>query len=169
VQRESFREVGHANSRISQLWKNRVDAGLLVLRLGTGLSLFVFFALTKLKDTAMFTHAGHAWSFVDFNRRVGMPAPVIVVCYHTLNESLGALLVACGFLSPLATASLAWGFTAATDLSSDSGESATFIAGAYCLIFWTLALTGPGKYSIDGSLALMKARKIGRSSGESQA
>jgi uncharacterized membrane protein YphA (DoxX/SURF4 family) len=158
-----------ANNRVSQLWKNRVDAGLIVLRLGAGLSLFIFFGSTKLKDAATFAHAGHSWSFVDFNRRVGLPAPVIVACYQTLNESLGAVLVACGFLSPLAAASLALGFTGATYLCAKSGESATFIAGVYCLIFLTLALTGPGKYSIDGSLALLKARKTVRLSGKSSA
>ena len=150
------------NNRVSQLWKNRVDAGLLLLRLGAGLSLFIFFGLTKLKDAAMFAHAGHAWPFVDFNRRVGLPAPLIVACCQTLNESLGALLVASGFLNSLASASLAVGFTAATSLSIKSGESAAFIAGAYCLIFWTLVLTGPGKYSMDGGLARLKAGKTVR-------
>jgi uncharacterized membrane protein YphA (DoxX/SURF4 family) len=147
------------------LRNTRIDAGLLMLRVAAGLSLFILFGLTKLKDAAAFTHAGHPWPFVDFNRRVGLPVPVIVACYQTLNESLGALLVACGFLTGFAAASVGLGFAAATYFSTKSGEGgASMIAAFYCLIFSTLALTGAGKFSIDELLKLRKERTMHRGS-----
>lgn len=128
------------------------DAGLLVLRLGAGVSLFLLFGLTKLKAANSFLHTG-GWEFVDFNRKVGLPAPVLVAFLQTLNESVGALLVAAGFLTRYAAGSLALGFVAATYLSIRMGEDAWLIALCYVVMFTTLALTGAGKLSIDSLLA----------------
>jgi uncharacterized membrane protein YphA (DoxX/SURF4 family) len=153
-----------SNNRASKLRASRIDTGLLLLRVAAGLSLFILFGLTKLKDAAVFFHAGHSWSFVDFNRRVGLPIPVIVACYQTLNESLGALLVACGFLTGFAATSVGLGFAAATYFSTKSGEGgASMIAAFYCLIFVVLAITGAGKFSIDELLTLRQVRKTRRS------
>jgi uncharacterized membrane protein YphA (DoxX/SURF4 family) len=152
-------------NRASKLRSIRIDTGLLILRVAAGLSLFILFGLTKLKDAAAFADAGHSWSFVDFNRRVGLPVPVIVACYQTLNESLGALLVASGFLTGFAAASVGLGFAAATYFSTKSGEGgASMIAAFYCLIFSTLALTGAGRFSMDEMLRLRRVRKMSLSS-----
>lgn len=127
---------------------NLVDTGLLVLRLGAGLSLFLLFGLTKLSAAKAFLHSGQ-WTFVDFNRKVGLPFPVLVAWYQTVNESLGALLVASGLLTRIATASLAVGFAVAAVCSLKAREAAWLDAAFYCLMFATLLLTGPGRFSLD--------------------
>ena len=93
-------------------------------------------------------HSG-VWPFVDFNRKVGLPLPVVVAFLQTLNESLGALLVVCGFFAQWASLSLTLGFAVATACSLKVGEASWFLAAYYTIIFATLTLTGPGRYSFD--------------------
>ena len=59
-----------------------LDTGLLVLRVGAGRSLLVLFGIHKLGDAVAYFHTHH-WQFVNFNRRVGLPAPVIVAFIQT--------------------------------------------------------------------------------------
>ena len=134
----------------------RVDVGLLVLRLGAGVSLFLLFGLTKLKAANSFLHTG-AWEFVDFNRKVGLPAPVFIAFLQTLNESVGALLTVAGFQTRYASGSVALGFAAATYFSVRIGEDAWLIALFYAVMFATLALTGAGQLSIDYLWAIRAA------------
>jgi len=131
------------------LFTPKTDAGLLVLRIATGLSLFFLFGLPKVKDASGYLHSG-VWPFVDFNRKVGLPLPVVVAFLQTLNESLGALLVVCGFFAQWASLSLTLGFAVATACSLKLGEASWFLAAYYTIIFATLTLTGPGRYSLDG-------------------
>jgi uncharacterized membrane protein YphA (DoxX/SURF4 family) len=125
-----------------------IDIGLLLLRLGAGVSLFLLFGLTKLKAANSFLHTG-VWEFVDFNRKAGLPAPVLIAFLQTLNESLGASLVVAGFQTRYAAGSVALGFVVATYLSLRMGEDAWLIALLYAVMFSTLALAGPGTLSID--------------------
>lgn len=126
----------------------RINSGLLLLRAGVGLTLCIFFGWPKLKDAAAFFHAGQ-WQFVDFNRKVGLPAPVLAACVQTLNESLGALLVAVGLFTRYAAGLLFIGFAVAAYCSLKAAEPAWLMAGYFSLMFGTLALAGPGKFSID--------------------
>jgi uncharacterized membrane protein YphA (DoxX/SURF4 family) len=132
---------------IKSLSKPRVDAGLLFLRLGSGLSLLLIFGLPKIKDAMSFIHTGH-WLFVDFNRNVRLPAPVLVAYLQTVNESVIAFLIACGFMARLAAACLSCGFAIAT-LCSIKAHEDWYPAAYFCLMFVTLLLTGPGKFSVD--------------------
>jgi uncharacterized membrane protein YphA (DoxX/SURF4 family) len=131
----------------------RVDAGLLLLRLAVGLSLAIFFSLPKLIAATAHIHTGQPWPFIDFNRTIELPAPVLIAYYQSLNESLGALLLAFGFLTRPAALSLAIGFAAATYCSLKAGEQIWLLAAAYCLMAATLALTGPGRFSVDSRFA----------------
>jgi uncharacterized membrane protein YphA (DoxX/SURF4 family) len=130
------------------LFTPKTDAGLLVLRIATGFSLFFLFGLSKVKDASGYLHSG-AWPFVDFNRKVGLPLPVVAAFLQTLNESLGALLVVCGFFAQWASLSLTLGFAVATACSLKLGEASWFLAVYDTIIFATLTLTGPGRYSLD--------------------
>ena len=130
----------------------KVDAGVLLLRLGAGLSMALLFGIPKLKDAWLYVHAGHSWPFIDFNRRLGVPMPVLVAYVQSINESIGALLVACGLLTRWAAALLFIGFAAATGYSFKAHES-VLLPGLYCLMFATIALTGPGKLSLDRLLS----------------
>jgi len=102
---------------IRDSWRaNALDAGRLLLRLGGGLTLLLLFGLPKLRAAAVFVKTGQ-WMFVDFNRKVGLPFPVLIALYQTASESVGALLVATGLFSRLGAGTLAIGFGAATFLS----------------------------------------------------
>jgi uncharacterized membrane protein YphA (DoxX/SURF4 family) len=77
------------------------------------------------------------------------PAPALVAFLQTLNESIGALLLACGYLTRFAAASLAFGYAVATYCSLKAAEAAWMMAGYFCIMFTTLLLAGPGIFSID--------------------
>lgn len=124
------------------------DAGLLLLRVGAGLSLCLIFGVEKWKDAVHHMQTGQ-WSFVDFNRKVGLPLPVLVAYLQTLNESLAAFLVACGLFTRYAATCLFVGFGVATYCSLKVGETAWLTAAYFALMFATIALIGPGKLSID--------------------
>jgi uncharacterized membrane protein YphA (DoxX/SURF4 family) len=126
-----------------------MDAGLLLLRIGAGASLLLMFGIPKIRDSMHAIQTLHQWSFVEFNRRLGLPFPNFVAYCQTLNESVGASFVAVGLLTRLASGVLALGFFVATCCSLKARESAWMLASGYCLMFATLLLAGPGKFSID--------------------
>lgn len=132
----------------SALDKNGADAGLLWLRIGAGLSLFFLFGLHKIGDALTFLHTGQ-WQFVDFNRKVGLPLPVLIAFVQTLNENVSALLVALGLWTRMAGTLLFVGFVAATACSIKAGEQAWLFAAYFAVMFGTLALAGGGRFSID--------------------
>jgi uncharacterized membrane protein YphA (DoxX/SURF4 family) len=145
--------VRTANAPTSEL--RGVNAGLLVLRVGVGLSLLLLFGWPKLHDAWQYFHTGR-WTFVDFNRKMGLPIPVVAACVQTLNESVGAALVACGFLGRSAAGALAFGFVVAATCSWRAGEAAWLTAAYFALMFATLLLTGPGAFALD---ALLESRR----------
>jgi len=126
-----------------------VDLGLVALRVGVGLSLFVLFGIPKAADAIAYLHTGQ-WQFVDFNRHIGLPFPVFVAVVQTLNETLAAILVAAGWWTRYAAGALFIGFVAATSCSLVAKEPAWLLAAYLALTFGALVLTGPGKYSLDG-------------------
>ena len=126
-----------------------VDLGLAVLRVGVGLSLLVLFGIPKAVDAIAALH-GAPWQFVDFNRRIGLPFPVLVALIQTLNETVAAVLVAAGWWTRVAAGSLTIGFIAATSCSLIADEPAWLLAAYLALTFGALVLTGPGRYSLDG-------------------
>jgi uncharacterized membrane protein YphA (DoxX/SURF4 family) len=149
-----------STTNTAKLGAGGIDAGLLFLRLAAGLSLLLLFGLMKLQATWVFIHTGQ-WQFVDFNRKVGLPAPVLVAYLQTFNESIGAVAVAAGLVTRYAAAALALGFGVATCCSLRMGESAWLIAGFYCVMFTTLLLTGAGKFSIDYLLLRKGTARLG--------
>lgn len=143
------------NPRLSNRAVGSLHAGLLILRLGMGLSLFFVFGIPKVHDAWAYAHTGQ-WRFVDFNRKVGLPLPVVAAVLQTLNESVGALCLAAGFLGRVAALTLAAGFGVATFCSLKAGEAAWLTAAYFTLIFTTLLLT-PGNFSLD---YLLRSKKL---------
>lgn len=144
-----------------------LNTGILILRLGVGLSILLFFGRTKLHDAWAYLHTGQ-WPFIDFNRKVGLPLPILVAFVQTLNESLGAFIVACGFLTRYAAASVGLGFVAATICSLKMGEPAWLTAAYFALMFITLAFTGPGNFSLDHLLKFHRSRRFTQQSSRSE-
>ena len=89
------------------------------------------------------------------DREDGFPIPVALALWITFNESIGAFLVACGFLTRLAAASLALGMAGAFYTSVRLGED-WLRATLYLLIFSALSVSGPGKFSLSH---LLKSKK----------
>lgn len=129
----------------------RVDAGLLVLRLGAALSLLGCFGITKigwvialLRSPAPLSSSG----FAQLIRSMGFPAPLFLALCAVLNETVTPLFVASGFFIRVAATIGALGMTGALYTSLRLGEEPVR-AALYVVAFATLAFTGAGKYSVD--------------------
>jgi uncharacterized membrane protein YphA (DoxX/SURF4 family) len=128
------------------------NIGLLILR-SSGLFLLLTFGWQKLFGLAQIIHAGASLSSAGLGpliRDVGFPAPALAAVYVTLSESMIAL----GLFTRLSAACAALSMAGAFYFSLRVGEE-PLRAALYLLIFGVLALTDPGKFSIDH---LLKSR-----------
>jgi uncharacterized membrane protein YphA (DoxX/SURF4 family) len=83
---------------------------------------------------------------------MGLPAPGFLGVCAVLNESVGALFIACGFVTRCAAAVGAFGMVVAFYVSLRLGEE-PLRAALYFIIFTGLVVAGPGRFSIDHLLA----------------
>ena len=127
-----------------------LDAGLLILR-SAGLFLLLTFGWEKLWGYIQLALAGGPWEsagLAPLIRSMGFPAPVLSGIYAVLCESVGALLIACGFLTRamaiLVALSMAGAFYTSLRLQEDSLRAALYLC-----IFTAVALSGPGRFSVD--------------------
>jgi putative oxidoreductase len=128
----------------------RLDIGLLVLR-GSGLFLALTFGRQKFSAYVALIHAGQSLSgtgLAALIRMMGLPAPALLAVCAVVNESVGALFIACGFLTRPAAAIGALGMAVAFYVSMRLGEEPVR-AVLYFVIFLGLAITGPGRFSMD--------------------
>ena len=132
---------------ITPMTGKRFDFAMLLLRVGAGLSLCLLFGVPKVKSAVAYMHTGH-WPFVDFNRKMGLPAPTLIAYFQTLNESAIALLVACGLWTRYAACSLVAGFAGATLCSLKAHEPSWITAFYLALIFAAIALLGSGNFAV---------------------
>jgi uncharacterized membrane protein YphA (DoxX/SURF4 family) len=130
--------------------KEQKDLGLLILR-GAGLLLAVTFGVQKLGWYWTAFHTGKSLSHTGLAPligRMGFPIPIVLALWTTFNESIGAFLIGCGLLTRLLAASAALGMAGALYTSVRLGED-WLRAALYLIVFITLSLTGPGKFSVD--------------------
>src|ERR1041385_9405891 len=73
----------------------------------------------------------------------------VQTCALPICESVGALFIALGFVTRVSAALTALSMAGALYFSLRVGEASWHLAAVYFLSFVTLALTGPGKFSID--------------------
>jgi putative oxidoreductase len=147
---------------------SRIDAGLLALRLGAGVSLILFFGLGKLVGYCQLIISGAplgSSGLTPLIRQMGFPAPAMLGLYAVLCESILPLLVAAGFLTRLAAAGVALSMTAAFYVSMRLEEE-PLRALLYIVVFTALVLTGPGRFSIDH---WRQSRKPGANAAEKDA
>ena len=126
------------------------DLGLLILR-GAGFLLAATFGLQKIGWYWTAFHTGKALSAIGLApliARMGFPIPVVLALWITFNESIGALLIGCGFLTKILAASAALGMAGALYTSVRLDED-WLRAALYLIVFVALALIGPGKFSVD--------------------
>jgi uncharacterized membrane protein YphA (DoxX/SURF4 family) len=91
------------------------DLGLLILR-GAGFLLAATFGLQKFSWYWTAFHVGKSLSAIGLApliARMGFPTPVVLALWITFNESIGALLIGCGFLTRILAASAALGMAGA--------------------------------------------------------
>jgi uncharacterized membrane protein YphA (DoxX/SURF4 family) len=137
------------------------DFGLLVLR-GAGLLLALTFGVQKIGWYWSALHAGKSFSSIGLApliAKMGFPIPVVLAVWITFNESVGAFLIGCGFLTRLLAASLALGMAGAL-YTSVRLEEDWLGAALYLIIFGTLILTGPGEFSLDHLLKRNKSAAV---------
>jgi uncharacterized membrane protein YphA (DoxX/SURF4 family) len=126
------------------------DLGLLILR-GAGFLLAATFGLQKFSWYWTAFHAGKSLSAIGLApliARMGFPIPVVLALWITFNESIGALLIGCGFLTRILAASAALGMAGALYTSVRLDED-WLRAALYLIVFVALALIGSGKFSVD--------------------
>ena len=130
--------------------KKQKDSGILILRVA-GFLLALTFGVQKIGWYWSALHAGKSLSSIGLApliAKMGFPIPVALAIWITFNESIGAFLVGCGFLTRILSASLALGMAGALYVSIRLDED-WLRAALYLIIFTTLILTGPGEFSLD--------------------
>jgi uncharacterized membrane protein YphA (DoxX/SURF4 family) len=90
---------------------------------------------------------------------MGFPIPFALALWITFNESIGAFLIGCGFLTRLLAASAALGMAGALYTSVRLDED-WLRAALYLIVFTALVLTGPGKFSVDHLLKRKKSQEL---------
>jgi len=106
------------------------------------------------RETAIVIHGTDA----PLIAHMGLPLPVILALWITLNESIGAFFVGIGLLTRFAAASLALGMIGAL-YTSVRLEEDWLRAALYFVIFLGLIFTGAGKFSIDRLLQTRKTKQ----------
>jgi uncharacterized membrane protein YphA (DoxX/SURF4 family) len=130
--------------------RTSVDIGLLILRF-SGLFLLLTFGWQKLSGLVQLIHARESLSsagLAPLIRDAGISAPALGYVYVTLSESTLILLIALGLFTRLSAACVALGMACAFYFSLRVGEE-PLRAALYLLLFGALALTGPGRFSLD--------------------
>ena len=124
--------------------RGRVDAGLLVLRIGVGLTLALEHGLSKLLALE---------KFIASVTRHGFPLPQIFGPLAMLSEFAGGLLLAVGLATrPAATFVIATMLGAAFKVHAHDPFSKKELAFAYALVAAVLFVTGPGRHSLDARI-----------------
>lgn len=122
------------------------ELGILLLRLGIGL-MFVYHGWPKISGgSEVWLKLGSAMKFVG----IGF-APVFWGFMAAATEFFGGILIAIGFLTRPAAMMLAFNMTIAVILkfSTGAGLGGASQAIEVGIVFLSLILMGPGKYSID--------------------
>jgi uncharacterized membrane protein YphA (DoxX/SURF4 family) len=138
--------------------RKQKDFGLLILR-GAGFLLGLTFGVQKIGWYWSAVQAGKSFSSIGLApliAKMGFPIPVALALWITFNESIGAFLIGCGFLTRLLAASAALGMAGALYTSVRLGED-WLRAALYLIIFIALIFTGAGKFSVDDLLKREKS------------
>ena len=124
---------------------------MLVLR-GEALLLLLVYGWRKFVGLLLVVSGRQAWrssGFAALIAKVGFPASVPLAVFVCLCESVGALFIALGLFTRVCAVLTAWSIAGALYFSLRVGEASWHLATVYVLSFVALALSGPGKFSID--------------------
>jgi putative oxidoreductase len=120
------------------------DAGLAILRVGSMVLLILLHGLRKLPP---------AEGFVGRIGRMGFPAPEVFAWLAALAETGAPLLIALGLLTRPAALYVALHFVVVVFVAHAGDTLAEReLAVMFGMIALVLALTGPGRYSLDAAI-----------------
>ena len=122
------------------------DIGLLILRLGVGLTLAFAHGLGKIPVSD---------GFIGNVAGMGFPLPAVFAWAAALSEFLGGLLIAIGLLTRPASIFVAFTMAVAffvTHGGALTGEGNGEQAFAYLVVTLALAVAGAGRFSIDAQI-----------------
>ena len=126
-----------------------LDCGLLLLRVGVAGLMLAFARLGPVFSRLRLSRIQHCWPFVDLVAGLGFPFPGAFAVMSALSESVGAVLVAIGWLTRWAALALVIDMSVALFNEGSKGDPielpALYLVGAL-----TLMITGPGRFAIDG-------------------
>lgn len=128
--------------------QQRLDLGLLILRLGAGLTLSSLHGWGKLTGATGHLFQGQSWGFIGAVESLGFPLPIVFALAAALAESAGGLLLALGAFTRIAATFVGFTMLVAIYRHLTAGEGAE-LAFLYLIAAVTLAVTGAGEYSID--------------------
>ena len=121
------------------------DIGLVLVRVGFGLSLALAHGLGKLS---------HPDQFVNGLTQGGFPAPALLAWIAILSEFVGGLLLALGlFARPAAAFVIGTLGVAAFHVHGADPYQKKELALAYVVIGLAVLIAGPGRFSLDALLA----------------
>jgi len=124
------------------------DGGLFLLRVSLGGGLAAIHGRGKLVAAMAHVVSGQEWAFVKVVASIGFPAPVLFALLAALTESGGGVLLAAGLATRFIALAIAFNMSVAIYFHMQAGQAAE-LAWAYLLAALTVALTGPGRYSVD--------------------
>lgn len=135
------------------------DLGMLVIRLGMGLGFLYYHGWGKLMGgVERWTSLGE--SMQRFGLDFGAPLWGFMISFA---ESIGALLIAVGFLTAPMSWILAVGMFVAWTGHIASGQGTPGHSFKNMVVLVGIALSGPGRYSID---AMLRERVTGKSTAK---
>ena len=146
----------------------RTDIGLLLLRLGLGLTLLYF---GSQKALGVFGGMGYSNTVGMMHGKMGIP--IVLANLAILAEFLGSLGVLTGLFSALASFGIACTMGVATYINmrgngallglftgaKGADPSKLFFPGSLCLVALVLLIMGPGKISLDNKFFLRKSKR----------
>jgi uncharacterized membrane protein YphA (DoxX/SURF4 family) len=124
------------------------DVSLLMMRLGYAALLLAFHGGPRFLHAFQFVARGEPWGFVDVVGQMGLPFASAFAVASAASESIGAALVAAGWWTRLAAASIAINMTVALIHEGAKGDPIELPA-LYLLGALTLLIAGAGRFSVD--------------------
>lgn len=138
-----------------------IDLGLLTLR-SAGFLLAFTFGIQKIGWYISAFHSEKPFASIGLTpliAHMGFPVPVVLALWITFNESVGAFLIGCGLFTRVFAVSAALGMAGALYTSVRLDED-WLRAALYLIVFVSLSLAGPGKFSIDGRLQVRRKSRL---------
>lgn len=135
------------------------DLGMLIIRLGMGLGFIYYHGWGKLMG-GVERWTGLGESMQRFGIDFGAPFWGFMISFA---ESIGALMIAVGFLTAPMSLILAVGMFVAWTGHIASGQGSPAHSFKNMIVLVGIALSGPGRYSID---AMLRERLTGKSTAK---